>query len=127
MTIDNIHQLKDSDDINLHVGYTIFIKILDKIFGKHQGVLKITKELETEENAEFIKSHWKILRNYFGVPSAMRHNQKLVRQVIKYISDFYNNNNEIGLVKKIQFSPQKESYYDGTRNGRAVYYTLVTI
>jgi hypothetical protein len=103
-TLESVHDLQKSSQIEDKIAYEFLIMLLDSLFGQHDQII-IDAKCETEENHQLIRDHWKTISIYFKVPKRVKSIKKCVRQTIKNITDYLNNTYQF--VHPVQFHLQK--------------------
>lgn len=123
---ENVHALGDSQHMFHKHMYDSFIELLDKIFGTHTGTLRIDETIETPENIKFIEADWVSLKLYFQIPSTIKSVKKIVRQTLKYLVEYFNQNHLFTLESKIKFEHARKTVRVGT-GFKAYSFTLLEL
>ena len=121
--MDSFHHLSQSLVFEDSIRHDILIRLLDQLFGQHNQII-INSECENEKNQQFIKDQFKTLQTYFFIPKRVVYTQKSVRQTVKHMIDFLNN--QYQFKKPIQFNPKRETIREGERTC-AVNYTILDL
>ncbi len=103
------------------VRYSVFIKLLDTLFDKHNEII-INSSTESETNQEFIKDQIAIIHGCFNVPKRVFQTQKCVRQTLKHIVEFLNQ--EYQFKNPIQFITRRDTVREGSNVFARNYSTL---
>ncbi len=110
--MDSFHDLEKSSIFEDKMIYYYFVKLLDELFDKHDGII-IDNNCETEKNQELIKNQAKIVGGYFMVPKRVLETQKCVRQTLKYIVEYLNSKYQFKHPLKMFY--EKKSYREGKK------------
>jgi hypothetical protein len=87
--MNNIHDLKNSTNLEERMSYEFFIALLDHLFAQHDQI-RIDLNTETEKNQEIINQQWRMIKKYYQIPSSVKKTQKLVRQTLLQIVNQFN-------------------------------------
>jgi len=82
--MDNFHDLQQSTQIDERMSHDFLIVLLDQLFGQHDHI-RIDMDTESEQNHDIIKLQWKMIKQYYQLPSSVKNTQKLVRQTLMQI------------------------------------------
>lgn len=104
--------LSKSNKFDDQLVHHVFITLLKSIFQKHDNII-IDTNCETDENQLFIKTHAKLLANYFGIHKRVFSTQKCVRQTIKHMIEYLNT--QYKFQNPIQMIHEKKSQRDGDK------------
>lgn len=104
--MDSFSDLQKSTELIDKIRFQFLIAFLNEIFDRQNDII-IDEACETPKNQQLIKDHWKILEAYFKVPSRVKSTQKCVRQTLKNIVDFLNQ--QYQFKKPITFIPSKHN------------------
>jgi hypothetical protein len=107
--MENIHDLKNSTNLEERLSYEFFITLLDQLFGQHDQI-RIDMSTETEQNQGIIKLQWKMIKQYYQLPSSVKKTQKLVRQTLLGILNRLNHKYQFK--NPIQFEPKRHDFRD---------------
>lgn len=120
MSFNSFHDLSTSPQMDDRLAHDFLIALLDQIFGHHEGILRIDLETETDTNHGIIYLRWKLIRQYYQVPSTAKKTQKLVRQTLKHIVE--NLNNKYHFTQPLQFVQKRLAYRE---NGKVLTPTYI--
>jgi len=123
----DIHDVGTNGDFADKTAYTTFCMLLDHFFGKHTGTIIINSSIESESNAKFIDDNWNSFRITFGIPSTVRHAKKYVRQTIKRMVDYFNNNPRFTLDREITFYAESKTARNGSKSWTSINTTTLII
>ena len=109
MSYTSFSDLKTSPNLDEIMSYEFLIALLDKLFGQHDHI-RIDMETETEHNHGIIFLQWKMIKQYYKLPSSVKATQKLVRQTLMQIANRLNN--KYHFQNPIRFENKRSDYYD---------------
>jgi hypothetical protein len=109
MSLESFHDLQNSTQLDEKLSYEFLITLLDKIFGQHDTV-QINADIENEHNHSIILLQWKMIKQYYNLPSSVKNTQKLVRQTLMQISNRLNK--KYNFQKPLKFEQKRHDYYD---------------
>lgn len=107
--MDNFHDLQKSIHPKDRMSHDFLILLLEQLFGKSDNI-RVDMDIETEENHAIVKSHWKTIREYYGVPDSVKYVQKCVRQTLMQIVNRLNQKYQF--THQLKFEHKRHDYYD---------------
>jgi hypothetical protein len=109
MSYKSFEDLRGSDQLDEKMSYEFFIFLLDQLFGQHDH-MRIDIETESDQNHGIIILQWKLIKQYFGLPSSVKKTQKLVRQTLLQIANRLNE--KYHFQQPIKYENKRRDYYD---------------
>jgi hypothetical protein len=106
--MDNFHDLQKSERPEERMSHDFLILLLDQLFGKHDQI-KIDMNDENEKNHQIIKTQWRMINQYYNIPSSVKYNQKCVRQTIMQIVNHLNAKYQFA--QPLKFEHKRHDYY----------------
>ena len=109
MSSSSFEDLKKSDQFDERMSYEFLIILLDQLFGQHDHI-RIDMDTESDQNHGIIFLQWKLIKQYYKLPSSVKTTQKLVRQTLMQIANRLNE--KYHFQQPIRFENKRSDYYD---------------
>ena len=109
MSYKSFEDLRGSDKLDERMSYEFLTGFLDQLFGQHDHI-RIDMATESDQNHGIIFLRWKLIKQYYGLPSSVKNTQKLVRQTLMQIANRLNE--KYHFQQPIRFENKRSDYYD---------------